>query len=248
MSDDSGRLLFAFTITESARTGQPWADQVWRPSDAPVAVVCETALAAFPGWRLSTADTGLVAGLTASGATERRHAHTMTHPLSDLPGLRRPDGVGIEQLTRATLADIAADLGAIYLAAYPPGHPDPADGDAAALAAQLRAIGRGDLLGPFMDVSQVAWAHGALAGACLVVDRTGRPPNAGPWVIDVFRDPGAPAGVGSALMAAALHAAAQALPALSLTVSHGNLRARGVYERLGFLDVLEEWTLVLPQP
>ncbi|MBA2699513.1 MAG: hypothetical protein H0U61_12220, partial [Nocardioidaceae bacterium] len=113
MSDHAGRLLFSFTATESASTGQPWADQVWRPSDAPVDEVCETAVAAFPGWRLSTADRALLAALKVSGATERRRAHTLTHPLVELPELRRLDGVRVEQLSLATLDDQAGMLGAM---------------------------------------------------------------------------------------------------------------------------------------
>lgn len=247
MSDDTGLLLFAFTVTESARTGQPWADQVWRPSKAPVDEVCETALAAFPGWRLSTADPALLAALKVSGATERRHAHTLTHPLVGLPELRRLDGVRVEQLTVATLEDHASALGAMHVAAYPADHPDAVDGDASARAERLRATGRGELLGPFMDLSRVGWLQDSFVAACLVVDRPGRPPHAGPWVIDVFRDPDAPSGVGAALVAAAMHAAAeQGLAALSLAVSHDNTRARTVYERLGFRDTLEDWTVDLP--
>ena len=247
MSDHAGRLLFSFTATESASTGQPWADQVWRPRDAPVDEVCETAVAAFPGWRLSTADRALLAALKVSGATERRHAHTLTHPLVELPELRRPDGVRVERLSLATLDDQAGMLGAMNVAAYPADHPDASPGDAAAAAEQLHAIGRGELLGPFMDVSRVAWVQGAVVGACLVVERSGRPPNAGPWVIDLFRDPAAPSGVGAALLTAALDAAAgHELAALSLAVSHDNTRARTLYERLGFCDALENWTVDLP--
>ncbi len=247
MADAAGALLFTYTVTESARTAQPWADQVWRPSDVTVEAVCETAMAAFPGWRLATADTALVAALERSGATELRHAHTMTHPLVDLPDVRRVEGLRVEQLTVVMLDEHADELGAMHVAAFPADHPDAIDGDAAARAEQLRATGRGELLGPLMDVSRAAWARDLLVGACLVVDRPGRPPHAGPWVIDVFRDPGAPSGVGEALLAEAMRAAAgHGLAALSLAVSHDNVRARTVYARLGFRDVLEDWTVELP--
>lgn len=247
MSDGVGRLLFTYTVTESAGTAQPWADQVWRPGEVPVAAVCETAIAAFPGWRLSTADAALVTALEKSGATARRHAHTMTHPLVDLPDVRRVEGLRIEKLTVAMLDEHADELGAMHVAAYPSDHPDAVDGDTDALADQLRATARGELLGPLMDVSRAAWSTEAALGVCLVVDRAGRPPHAGPWVIDVFRHPAAPPGAGTALLAATLHAAArQELSALSLAVSHDNVQARKVYERLGFRDVHEDWTVDLP--
>jgi ribosomal protein S18 acetylase RimI-like enzyme len=97
--------------------------------------------------------------------------------------------------------------------------------------------------------SRIALVGRRIAGACLVVDRPGDPPHAGPWVIDIFRDPGCPVrGIGAALLDAVLRAAAEAgLPAVSLAVSHDNAVARRLYRRLGFAEVEESWTLALPK-
>ena len=130
---------------------------------------------------------------------------------------------------------------------------------AAALANSLRfcgqsfawivpPIGRGEVLGPLMDVTRVAVKGGQIVGACLVVDREGTPPDGGPWVIDIFRDPSSPVrGVGTALLGAVLAAARSArLNGVSLAVSHQNTRALGLYTRLGFVDTGQSWTLSLP--
>jgi ribosomal protein S18 acetylase RimI-like enzyme len=104
------------------------------------------------------------------------------------------------------------------------------------------------VLGPLLDCSALATRDDRVVGACLVVDRAGNPPDGGPWVLDVFRDPADPArGIGAAMLSqAARSARAASLPALSLAVTHENSAARAVYERLGFADLGESWTLALP--
>jgi ribosomal protein S18 acetylase RimI-like enzyme len=189
--------------------------------------------------------------MLAAGATERRHTHTMSRSLTEpLPTTEEtgPD-LRVEPLTAAQVDRHALVLGALNVRAYPTGHPDALDEDEAGAVSQLRAIARGELLGMMMTESRVALVANRIAGACLVVDRPGEPPHAGPWVIDIFRDPDCPVrGVGTALLAAALRATADAgLPALSLAVSHDNTPARRLYSRLGFIEADESWTLALPK-
>lgn len=252
LRDEAGDVVFVFSAGESTPDSIPWADGVWVPPSVPVARAVALARRTMPGWRLSTSDPALAAALLAAGATERRHAHTMTtYPTRACtePDRAAVKAVRLEPLTAAQVDRHAIRLGALTLRAYPAGHPDAFDGDEAAAVSQIRAIARGELLGPLLRESRVALVDGAIAGVCLVVDREGTPPYGGPWVIDIFRDPGCSVpGVGTALLAAALAATHDAgRPGLSLVVSHRNERARRLYERLGLVSVDESWTLALPR-
>lgn len=248
LSDGSGVSL-VFSRSESVRGSAPWADGVWAPSSVNRERAADLALAAMPGWIFSTSDEALVKALLDAGASKRRHAHSMSRAL---PGPAEPptaDDVRIEPISPAQVDRHALRLGAIMRRAYPPGHPDALEGDEAAAVSQVRAIARGELLGPMLTESQVGLFDGDIVGACLVVERTGDPPHGGPWVIDIFRDPDCPArGVGTSLLSRALAAVREAgLSGLSLVVSHENAPARRLYSRLGFTEVDESWTLVLPK-
>lgn len=249
--DETGRLVLVFTASESTREAIPWADGVWVPPAVPTADAVEIALRAMPGWRFSTSVATLAEAMIAAGASERRHAHTMSRPLSGLATLADTDGhrLQIAPLTAAQVDRHALVLGRLNLRAYPASHPDAFDGDEAAAVSQMRAIARGELLGMMAAESHLALVDGRIVGACLLVDRPGNPPHAGPWVIDIFRDPDCPVrGVGTALLTAVLRAAAGAgLPAVSLVVSHDNTAARRLYTRLGFTGADESWTLALPK-
>ena len=78
---------------------------------------------------------------------------------------------------------------------------------------------------------------GRVVAAILVGGFPGEPPYAGPWVMELFRDPAHP-GTGRPLLERALHrVAAAGLPALGLAVTDGN-PAIGLYEAIGFRRVL----------
>jgi ribosomal protein S18 acetylase RimI-like enzyme len=115
---------------------------------------------------------------------------------------------------------------------------------------ELRAIGRGELLGAYLGHSRICLVGDRIVGACLVVDREGVPPDGGPWIIEVFRDPYCSVrGIGSALLIDALAAARSAGSAgISLAVSHTNENARRLYATLGFADCGQSWTLAIPSP
>jgi ribosomal protein S18 acetylase RimI-like enzyme len=73
---------------------------------------------------------------------------------------------------------------------------------------------------------------GAVVGALLVgTIEGGDPPAYGPWVLDLWRDPGH-RGVGRALLARALSLADY--DTLGLIVTEGNTPARRLYEALDF--------------
>jgi RimJ/RimL family protein N-acetyltransferase len=209
----------------------------------------DTALATFAGHGFSTSDRELADALSSAGATELRHAHSMSHSLKRLPTGEVNSELELRALPAADIAIYAEALGRISFAAYPPGHPDHEFGDAAEAAEEIRQMGRGEILGPYLDVSRLALRDGRPVGTCLVVDRPGKAPEGGPWIVDVFRDPAAEIqGIGSAVICAALAAAKEAgLPSVSLVVSHTNANAKRLYEHLGFVEAYESWTLALPQ-
>jgi ribosomal protein S18 acetylase RimI-like enzyme len=247
--DGSGGLLLVYSESQDARDGRPWADGAWRPASAPVDATSAAVADRLRGYAFSTSDEELARSLEAAGAVQLRHAHTLSHPLEHLVTTAADDPeLAIEPLTPAQLSRHAQRLGELHHAAYPIGHVDHTDDDVSAAVEHIRAIGRGELLGPLVPVSRVAIQAGQIVGACLVVDRDGTPPDGGPWVIDIFRDPTSPVGgVGAALLGGALAAARSAgLSGVSLAVSHQNPRALRLYSALGFVDTGQSWTLSLP--
>jgi hypothetical protein len=245
---DDGELLLVFSLAADARDGRPWADGTWRPQDASVDQTGRAVVDAFAGYAFSTSDRPLVDVLARAGATEIRHAHSMSHSLHALPEGPLSSRIHVEPLTADQVTRHVARLGEISFIAYPVGHADHAHDSVDAVVEELLAIGRGELLGPYLDMSRVALVDNAIVGACLVVDRAGTPPDGGPWIIDVFRDPlSTIGGIGTALLVSTLKAAVMAgAPGLSLAVSHSNEDARRLYSALGFGDAGESWTLALP--
>jgi ribosomal protein S18 acetylase RimI-like enzyme len=248
--DDEGRVLLVFSLAESTRSGRPWADGVWRPPTVSLEECLEAALDAFAGYAVSTSDKALAEALLSRGSERIRHAHAMSHSLVVLPDQALNPQVAVHRLPAQELLGRVDRLGSLNFAAYPPGHPDHEHADIAAAVREIRGIGLGEILGPYLEVSQVALVDDAIVGACLVVDRDGMPPEGGPWIVDVFRDPtAAVGGIGRALVIHALRASQQAgLAGVSLAVSHENANAVALYTALGFVDVSQSWTVALPGP
>jgi ribosomal protein S18 acetylase RimI-like enzyme len=244
---DDGRLLLVFSLAEGTRENRLWADAAWRPPSAPVDETKRAVLHAFAGYAFSTSDELLADALSAAGAGELRHAHAMSHLLLELPGVAVDPRIKVEPLTSAQLVRHAESLGQISFVAYPEGHPDHVH-DSTDIVDELLAIARGELLGPYLELSRVALADGDIVGACLVVDREGVPPDGGAWIIDVFRDPASQIpGIGTALITSVLAAAqTDGTAGVSLAVSHSNDRAHRLYQRLGFAHTSQSWTLALP--
>jgi GNAT superfamily N-acetyltransferase len=245
---DGDRLVLIFSLEEMLRSGRPWADVAWRPPDVPPDLAADVAVSALAGYALSTTDPALVEALGARGSTELRHAHAMTHPLHPVPDVAIAAGTEIARITSEDLAANADALAKLHVAAYAEGHPDREFEDPAPAARELRRFAEGAILGPYLDVSTVARVDGRLAGVCIVVDRDGEPPDGGPWIVDVFRDPAPDVkGIGAALIAGSIAAcAATGLAGLGLAVTHANRTAYDLYRRLGFADTAEAWTLALP--
>jgi GNAT superfamily N-acetyltransferase len=159
--------------------------------------------------------------LVAAGATLHRHSHAYSHDLRDLPEI--PGGFELTPVDRP-----ASELLPVYLAAFAPGHPDRQEPTAA--GRHLAGLVAGSGLGPLLPGSGLAIADGAVVGAILIAKMAdGPPPFGGPWVIEVFRAPGA-RGAGRALLARAL---ALTTGSLGLAVTEGNPAER-LYAELGF--------------
>lgn len=247
--DDRGGVALVVSLAEVTRDGRPWADNAWRPDGVSERRAADAVLLGLAGHAVSTSDAGLAGALAESGAVEMRHAHVMSHPLTSVPDVPTPPGINVQPLSADQLAHHAERLGEIHHRAYPPDHPDHEFSEVAAAVREIRGIGLGQILGPFMGQSTVALLGDEVVGACLLVHRDGIPPEGGPWVVDVFRDRGTLVkGVGGALVAGAI---AQCLvsrhPGLSLVVSHRNATALALYDELGFVHHEESWTLGLPQ-
>jgi hypothetical protein len=246
--DAFGHRMLVYSRYERTN-GQPWADGVWLPPDVDLDAAADLAVSSWAGWACSSSDSELVLSLLARGAVELRHAHQMTHPLTNLPDLA-PNGFTVQPLAAETMAARSYEIGSAAWHAYPPGHPDHDWADIAAAERSMQKAAAGEVLGPLLAASTVALGpDDAVLGACLVVDREGLVPEGGPWILDVFRDPTVPLpGVGFVLIGGSLHAlACVGAPALGLVVTHANARARSMYERLGFVPVSESWTVALPR-
>jgi RimJ/RimL family protein N-acetyltransferase len=248
LTDSKGRTFLVYTLAEDARDGRPWADGAWRPDDVSAAEAARATLNLLPGYAVSSADQPLVDAFLAGGATELRHAHVMTHDLGTLPDPREVSGLAVHRLTRAQLLRHARQIAVLMVSAYPPGHPDHRFQDTDHAVRSITMVAHDEVLGPYLSDSQVAVHDHVIIGACLVVDRPGRAPEGGPWVLDIFRDPSVPiGGVGRAMLTATLHTAREdGLASVSLAVSHDNANAIGLYASLGFVDHEESWTLALP--
>ncbi len=249
LRDDDGRLLLVYSKTQSTRGGKPWADGAWRPDGVPPEDAVRASLKALPGWAISTSDRDLVAAFAIVDAAVLRHAHAMSHDLSDIVSVPATDGLRLEPFSAAQLDRHVSRLAELNFAAYPPDHPDHGNATVEKTVSELRAIGRGQVLGPMMGQSHIALHDGEIVGACIVVDREGSAPEGGPWVIEIFRDPESTVrGIGRSLMTAVLTDAKKSgLASVSLVVSHSNTRAFQLYESLGFTDAVQSWTLAVPE-
>jgi ribosomal protein S18 acetylase RimI-like enzyme len=246
LSAADGSTVLWFTRADSDREGLPWADGALRPEGVNLADCADVVLRELSGWAVSTDDVDLARALEGRHARVLRAALSMSLPLVEESPLRGvPDRVSLGTLTADGLAERADEIGSVAFRAH-----GAAEGwaDESAAAASMRRAAAGEVLGPLLDSSVIATRGDAVVGACLVTDRPGEPPDGGPWVLDVFRDPDdTAAGIGGAMLThAARSLRSVGLAALSLAVTSGNERAIGLYRSLGFVEHGQSWTLALP--
>ena len=216
------------------RNGHVYADLFVREPGISAVRAAAAVLADLRGMRVS-GDEAVGRELVAGGGQPLRHAHLMSHDLSERPAEPELPGYRLTGVDRP-----AADLMDAFRAAYPPGHPDHRVEPYEQALASIDGYVEGREFGPLLHGSGLAVApDSAVAGAILIGTLPGDPPLNGPWIIEVFRHPAHP-GVGRALIERALAIADG--PALGLMVTEGN-PARRLYERLGFRAVFS--TLVV---
>jgi GNAT superfamily N-acetyltransferase len=232
------------TYVRDERDGLPLADRLQPREGWATATIATAALTQLPGWLVAVHAGPLATWLLAAGAVRRRYAHVLRLDLASTAAhapASLPAGVTLAPLTVDAVTDA---LGAVSLAAYPPGHPDadPAETPATALA-ELRQIAAGQVIGPLHPASAVAVRGGRPVGAIFVNVR----PGTGPWITELFRLPGPEGrGLGAALLAAAAHGVRRAGgTTIGLAVTDGN-PARVVYEKRGFVLFESAMTLLLP--
>jgi hypothetical protein len=233
LRDTDGTVIATYTDVE--RDGRRVADLL--ELEVPVERAVQPILDQLQGHRVA-GPVELGHALVAAGGTPARHAHVYTHDLAERPAPTVPDGVRLTPLDRS-----AAEIVPAYLAAHPPGHPDHA-----VIAAEDSDAWFGALLagqhGPLLAGSGLAIADDAVVAGIVIADLPDPdPPFAGPWVMELFRDPGFP-GTGQALLARAL---ALADRPLGLAVTEGNPAER-LYRRLGFLRVLSTLSVDISCP
>ena len=250
--DESGGLLLVVSPAEDTYSGLPWIDGVWRPDDVPVAAAVETITSAFPGSAVSTSDGELASALLAAGAEETRHAHSLSHDLSRLPAATAPPrGLRVETVDGGTLHKLADPLGPVFFAAYPASHPDHSHDTVQQSVAALHRVADGEVLGPMLDASTVAWSQRparlrqpSSAPAWSSIAPVGRPTAARGCSTSSATRSRRCAVSGRRCWSRSLEALRDAgLPGLSLVVSHDNRPAHRLYRAIGFLDISESWTL-----
>ena len=227
--DADGLPLAHFTHVE--RDDRPVASRV--VLEVPVERAVPFVLAELRGMRVAGTE-ALGRALEAAGGTAARHLHVYSHDLRERPAV--PDAFDLRPIDRP-----AADLLPSYLAAHPPDHVDtPLIADEDSLEFLSRALA-GEL-GPLLASSGLAIQDDRVVGAVLVASLDDpEPPFIGPWVMELFRTPGA-RGAGRALLQRAL--ALCEGPTLGLAVTHGN-PAKRLYVALGFERVFTTYSVDL---
>ena len=244
LSDQYGPVL---SFVEGTRGGRQLADLAEVIPGRSIDDAVRAAAAQCPGWCLSTNDEQLAIALRSAGANLIRNVHLMVAPTE--PGSHDNPTDVLESVTLHQFADFEwADIIPSWKAAYPVGHPDHLAGtDSDLVDIELRPYVETAALGPVHRSTTLAAVEGRVVGAIVISLRPEPAPFGGPWITEVWRDPGSPArGLGAALIGRALTMLhVDGFGTLGLAVTDAN-PARSIYEHLGFVHTSESWTLMLP--
>jgi len=249
LADDDLGLLGMFLTPPSVR---PTAADLRAVPGTDLARFAAVAVRDLPGVRVTTRPEEAAALLAAGATLHQTLVHLVRGGLQhDAPPLRwaAPQlaaGLRVEGLEAAEVGQLAA----AQRRAYGPGHPD----HQATLDAQcqgvLHALLAGELFGPlYADASTLVLDEDERIVACLVATLwpgIGQEWAGGPWVVDLFKVPGGPPGLGRALLERAVAVCAlDGHDAVGLSVNGAN-PARHLYGRLGFADAFSRISLDLP--
>lgn len=249
LADDDMTLLATFVVPPTSR---PTAADLRAVPGTDLARLARVARRDLPGvhvtTRLDEAEALAAAGATVQGTLVQMVRDGLQEDPPPLPwaALHLPAGFeasGVEAADRD-------DLAAAQRRAYGPGHPDQRATVEAQEAGVLEGMLAGRLFGPVLsDASTLVLDDEGGIAACLVVTLwagIGEEWAGGPWVVDVFKVPGTPPGLGRSLLERAVAVGAlDGHDAIGLSV-HGANPARRLYERLGFRDAFSRVSLVLP--
>jgi len=239
--DVHGRSVLRYVA--GMRDGRPLADLAEPLTSDAAGLVIE----ALPGWVIASSDRAFVTDLTAHGARLTRHRYVMsapTAPHADAP-LDPPSGIHLVPLREVSVDQLLPS----WLAAYPDGHVDHESGSTQ------------DIIDTCWDhladpqwwttmhrSTAIAFSADTIVGGIIVDIRPQPVPFGGPWLSDIWRRPGhGNRGLGTWLIARAMRLLYDdGLQTLGLSVTHGN-PARRIYDRVGFVEKLESWTLRVPK-
>jgi GNAT superfamily N-acetyltransferase len=226
--------------------GRPmaYAIEVIGAGDKGMARAAEAIRADMSGWIVS-GPAALADQLVRAGAHVRRRFHFMRRPLTaELPSAWSISDLGPGRREVPCARDPQDLFGAWHAAYSAAGHPDRHPGSGHDLLTEQLIPLLSGAVGPLLPWSRLVVDPDDRVVAGVVVIDNG---NLGPWVGEVFRDPGPGyAGLGTALLQRVLVAGAQAhAREVGLSVTDGN-PARTVYERLGFRTTGSWVTLDVP--
>jgi hypothetical protein len=179
--------------------------------------------------RVSVQDAELAAVMAGAGLVLKRSLWPMVHRLRDVPHLP-PRGA---ELVRPMEDADVEPLARVLLRAYPPGTADEFVGGFDEAVEEIRLC-LGDPVNPVLaEATKVVVRDGGPVALALVWDCT-EPPDEGPFLAHVFRDPLA-IGAGSVVLSAVLQTLRDlGRDHLRLSVTEANDAARRAYLRLGF--------------
>jgi GNAT superfamily N-acetyltransferase len=207
------------------------------------------ALTQLPGWLLTTSDLALANRLVKVGAKPKRLAVVMQCDLRGAMELVEIDPrFTLRSLPGTADPHVWAPFLPSWRAAFPPDHPDHFAGDDTLAIAFLRRLVDGSELGPLHRSTTVLLDEGGTPVAGIMVNvRSQDLPLGGPWIADIWRDPGLRGtGVGAMLISHAKRLLVEdGHASLGLAVSAGN-PARATYSAQGFRTVTESQTVLLP--
>lgn len=247
---DEARLIARADVAD--RTDWLQADVTWFDPALAVTDVASALAAEFAGMRVATTDRDLAAALVAAGGRVARFGTQMEYDVRRTPP--PPEWLDRSKVGEVALVDyrlVDAEIAAAWLAAYPPEHldHDPALTSVEAAVADLGTIQSGTVTGVFSDASVLAIDdEGAVRGGIMVTLLRPNPHWDGPWVPDVFVHPDAQGrGIGVRLVRYSVAAVAAAgHVGLALSVTDGNVAARRVYEKVGFVPTVSFTSVAIP--